>query len=52
LERADLEEFPKSWKDQSMLNVRFLAVRAAVLSTLVFAALPAAVLSPRGWKWG
>jgi hypothetical protein len=35
-----------------MPHVSALAVRVAVLTTLALAALPAAVLHVRGWKWG
>lgn len=36
-----------------MPQVRRLAVRAALLATLAFAALPAtAAAATRGWKWG
>jgi hypothetical protein len=35
-----------------MPHVPAIVVRAAVLATLALAALPTALLQPRGWKWG
>jgi hypothetical protein len=35
-----------------MPHVSAIVARAAILATFVLAALPAAVLHVRGWKWG